>query len=353
MRPGSAGFPRLPLAVALLLSQAAFAAAATAQSGTLLAISKKDHAVSIVDGTTYAIRGKVPTGDDPHEITASPDGRKAWVSNYGFGSLHSLRQIDIASASVDKVIDTGALTGPHGLAFQGGKVWFTAEAAKAFGRYDPATGRIDLILGTGQNRTHMIWVSPDGDHIVTSNVNSATVSLIDLVHMRVPAPAAPGAAGSGPTMVDRSDWTETVIPVGKGDEGFDISPDGKELWTADAQDGTVSVIDLAARKNVATLPLHVEGANRLKFTPDGRFAIISLLRGSTILIVDTKSRQAVKSIEMGGGSAGIVLDPAGNRAFIACGGGNYVGVLDLKTFTIVKKIDVGGDPDGMVWIPAP
>jgi YVTN family beta-propeller protein len=306
--------------------------------------------VSIVDGSSFAIHGKVPTGDDPHEITASPDGRKAWVSNYGFGSLHSLRQIDIFSASVDKVIDTGALTGPHGLFFQGGKVWFTAEAAKAFGRYDPASGKIDFILGTGQDRTHMIYVWPDGEHIATTNVNAATVSLIDLKHMRVPAPAAPGAAGAGPTMVDRSDWEQTVVPVGKGDEGFDVSPDGKQLWTADAQDGTVSVLDLATKKNIATLPLDVAGANRLKFTPDGRFAIISLLRGTTLVVVDTKTHQRVKTIEMGGGSAGIVIDAAGNRAFIACGGGNYVGVLDLKTMTLVKKIDVGGDPDGMVWI---
>ncbi|SEF49957.1 40-residue YVTN family beta-propeller repeat-containing protein [Bryocella elongata] len=347
---------RLGFVVSAALSVASLlpicpSAAGQASSGTLLAISKKDHMVSIVDGTTFAIRGKVATGEDPHEVTASPDGRKAWISNYGFGQYHSLRQIDIPTAKVDKVIDLGALTGPHGLDFQGGEVWFTAEAAKAFGRYDPATGKIDFILGTGQDRTHMIYVWPNGEHIATTNVNAATVSLIDLKHVRVPAPAAPGAPGSGPTMVDRSDWEQTVIPVGKGDEGFDVSPDGRQLWTADAQDGTVSVIDLATKKNIATLPLDVAGANRLKFTPDGRFAIISLLRGSTIVIVDTKTHLRVKTIEMGGGSAGVVIDAAGNRAFIACGGGNYVGVLDLKTFTIVKKIDVGGDPDGMVWIP--
>ena len=49
------------------------------------------------------------------------------------------------------------------------------------------------------------------------------------------------------------DWNQTVIPVGKGDEGFDVSPDGRELWTADAEDGTLSVIDLATRKVAATL----------------------------------------------------------------------------------------------------
>jgi YVTN family beta-propeller protein len=65
------------------------------------------------------------------------------------------------------------------------------------------------------------------------------------------------------------DWNETVISVGKGDEVFDVSPDGRELWTANAQDGTLSVIDLATRTVTATLDAKTFGANRLKFTPDG------------------------------------------------------------------------------------
>ena len=38
----------------------------------------------------------------------------------------------------------------------GGKVWFTAEGAKAVATYDPASAKIDWIMGTGQNRTHML-----------------------------------------------------------------------------------------------------------------------------------------------------------------------------------------------------
>jgi len=58
-----------------------------------------------------------------------------------------------------------------------------------------------------------------------------------------------------------------MIPVGKVDEGFDVSPDGKEVWTANAGDGTVSIIDIALKQVVATLAVKVQGANRLKFTP--------------------------------------------------------------------------------------
>ena len=73
-----------------------------------------------------------------------------------------------------------------------------------------------------------------------------------------------------------------MIPVGKGDEGFDVSPDGHELWTANAQDGTLSVIDLTTRKVTATLEARTFGANRLKFSPDGKLVLISMLGGATL-----------------------------------------------------------------------
>ena len=91
------------------------------------------------------------------------------------------------------VIDLGALRGPHGLAFAGGKVWFTAEAAKAIGSYDPATKQIDWILGTGQDRTHMIYVFPSLNPIITSNVNSATISVIEKTSSSSGPPPPPGA----------------------------------------------------------------------------------------------------------------------------------------------------------------
>jgi streptogramin lyase len=50
-------------------------------------------------------------------------------------------------------IDLGPLRAPHGLAFAGGKLWFTAEGAKVIGSYDPASSKFDWVLGTGQNRT--------------------------------------------------------------------------------------------------------------------------------------------------------------------------------------------------------
>src|SRR5207247_1526011 len=98
--------------------------------------------------------------------------------------------------------------------------------------------------------------------IYTTNVNGPTVSVIEKV-VRPPqrpddkkGPPPPGG-GRGPT----ENWTQAVIPVGRGAEGFDVSPNGKELWTANAQDGTVTIIDLATKKVTETLDAKVAGAN--------------------------------------------------------------------------------------------
>jgi YVTN family beta-propeller protein len=138
-----------------------------------------------------------------------------------------------------------------------------------------------------------------------------------------------------------------VIPVGRGSEGFDVSPDGKEAWIANAQDGTVSIIDIARKQVTATLQANVRGANRLKFTPDGTRALISA--GSDLVVLDAATHKEVKRINIGHGLEGLLIQPDGARAFVASTPDNFVAVIDLKTLTVTGKIDAGPNPDGMAW----
>jgi len=321
----------------------------------LLALSKQDHTLAIVDPASLQVLARIPVGEDPHEVVASADGKTAYVSNYGFGAFHTLTMIDLVGQKPGGVIDLGALRGPHGLDFEAGKVWFTAEAAKAICSYDPAAGKIDWIMGTGQNRTHMVYVFPDAKRILTTNVSSGTVTILDHVEGRAGGPPpgmpppgmGPGGPPPGPMPTPPGgDWLETVIGVGRGAEGFDVSPDGKEAWVANAQDGTVSIIDLAAKKVTETLAANVPGANRLKFTPDGKLALVT--PGSALVILDAATHKEVKRLASVHGTGGIQMQPDGARAYVACGRDGFVAVIDLKTLELVGKIAVGG-PDGLAW----
>jgi YVTN family beta-propeller protein len=354
--------------IELLIAGTAFGAffcgalAAAAQSTpqrSLLALSKRNHTLAIVDPATLQVIARAPVGPDPHEVIASSDGRTAYVSIYGGGRYHALSVIDLVAQKALPDIDTGALNGPHGLTFVGGKLWFTAEGAKAIARYDPASAKVDWIMGTGQNRTHMIYVTADEKQIYTTNISSGTVSILEKVTLPPPGPPPgmqppPGAMPPPPgAQQPRTDWNETVIAVGKGDEGFDVSPDGRELWTANAQDGTLSVIDIATMKVTATLDAKVLSANRLRFTPDGKLVLISMLGNGDLVIYDAASRKEFKRVKIGHGAAGILMDPEGGRAFIGCSPDNYVAVVDLETLEVTGHIDVGGEPDGLAWAVRP
>jgi YVTN family beta-propeller protein len=314
-------------------------------AGSLLILSKQAHTLNIVDPATLQVVATAPVGDDPHEVIASADGRTAYVSNYGGGSLRTLAVIDLVARKPRDPIDLGALRGPHGLTFVGGKVWFTVEGSKAIGSYDPASRKIDWVMGTGQNRTHMIYVSEDQQRIVTTNVASGTVSLIEKVTLHLPAGATSGPA--------RTDWDETVIPAGSGSEGFDLSPDGKEIWVANAGDGTISIIDPNARRVIQTFDANIRSANRLKFTLDGRHVLVSTLRGNDLVILDAAARKVIKRLPIGTGAAGIEVEPGGRRAFVACTPDNYVAVIDLATLEVAGKISNIGQPDGMAWASQP
>src|SRR5262249_44116742 len=203
--------------------------AAGGPSPALLVLDKTDNTLVIVDTASLKPVGRVPAGEDPHEVIVSEDGKTAYVSNYGAGRpspLHTISVIDLAAQKALPPIDLAPLGAPHGLALSGGKVYFTAEASKVVGSYDPSTKKVDWVLGTGQDRTHMVALSSDRNRLFTTNVSSGTVSILER------GPIANFPTGRGPAPVD---WHATVVPVGRGAEGFDVSPDGKELWVANAQ----------------------------------------------------------------------------------------------------------------------
>jgi YVTN family beta-propeller protein len=363
--------------VAIALGQAGPSAAHDPTPKTsLLVLSKQDHTLAIVDPASLRVVTRVPVGEDPHEVVASADGHTAYVSNYGFGRFNTISVVDLVGQEAEPRVDLGPLRGPHGLMFADGKVWFTAEAAKAIGRVDPGSRNVDWVMGTGQNRTHMIYVFPGAKKILTTNVNSATVTILehsDQDHTDQPAggppppPGAPsgsgapqwqgagvpppgmqGRVGGGPPLPPGGDWNETVIPVGRGSEGFDVTPDGKQAWVANAWDGTISVIDIAQKKATATIQANARGANRLKFTPDGKEALVSA--GAELVVFDVPTQKEVKRMQIGrGGGGGILIQPDGQRAYVAFAQDGFVAAIDLNTLEVVGKIDAGPNPDGLAW----
>jgi YVTN family beta-propeller protein len=319
-----------PLTSMFLISRAT-PANQEAHSPALLVLNKSDSALAIIDPGTLKILGTVPTGTAPHEVAASADGRLAFVCNYGTGPApgNTISIVDIRARKELMRLDLGPLTRPHGITEAGGKVYFTVEGSRAVARIDPSTLKVDWVMGTGQDGTHMVVVSPDQSKLYTANIAAGTVTMIRLKPIQ-------GAESI------------TQIQVGKGSEAIDISPDGREVWTAHRSDSAMSVIDTAADKVKATFQT-AKSPFRVKFTPDGRRALVSDPVAGEVVVYDGSSHQEIKRIKIGGAPVGILIQPDGARAYIAETGANKVAVLDLASLEVSATIDPGREPDGMAW----
>jgi len=153
-------------------------AASSAFAQKLLVLNKEGN-LAIVDAASRQVLAKVPTGESPHEVAASTDGKLAFVSNYGSSTPGSSISVIDLEARKERRVDLGPLRRPHGLDFAGGKLYFTAESNKLIGRYDPASNQVDWLLGTGQNSTHMVLVTKDLSQIFTSNIGSDSITMIE------------------------------------------------------------------------------------------------------------------------------------------------------------------------------
>ena len=318
--------------VSAAVALACSAAAAQTPSGALIVLNKEEAALVIVDPATKKVVGRVPTGEGPHEVAVSSDGKLAFVANYGAQTPgQTISIIDLAARKELRRLDLGSLRRPHGIFFAGdGKVYFTAEVNRLIARYDPTAGQIDWLMGTGQSGTHMVLVNKDQTRIATANIGSDSITIME--------------RGNNPLA-----WNQTVVPVGKGPEAIDLSPDEREIWTAHSRDGGVSIIDVATKKVAQTLNLQTKRSNRLKFTPDGKLVLVSDLDAGELIVLDAPGRKEIKRLKLGKNPEGICVAPDGAHAYVAVNGDNFISIVDLKTLSEVGRIEPGAGPDGMAW----
>ncbi len=306
----------------------------------LVVLNKSDHEAVLVDPTTFATLARIPTGQGPHEVAVAPDGRTAFVANYGMFAVfrkgqrqdhpgNTLSVIDLERRVVRETFDLGAYTRPHGLWVSGdGRwLWTTCEGARAVLELDAASGQVHKVWSTGQEISHMLAPTPDETKLYVTNIRSGSVTVIDR----------------------RSDRVQSQ-PTGEGAEGIDITPSGEEVWVTHRGAHDVSVISTADDSIVTRFESGGQMPIRVKFTPDGREAWISNARSNTVTVFEAASRRRLATIEVGAVPVGIQMTPAGRRAFIANSNDDRVTVLSISERRVIGGFAPGHEPDGMAWV---
>lgn len=311
----------------------------------VLILSKASQSVLVLDYASLDSITSIAVGTDPHEIITNPDGHLAYVSRPEMNAQgHHIAVLDLKNLRLSQTIDTRPFFIPHGLAYHQAQLWYTAQGSKAVAVYDIKHQKVEQVFGTGQDFTHLIYVRPDGKAFYTTNVESGTISIFelrDLPPYMPPTGVLPAGAKS------TKQWRQTLVCVDPGCEGFDVSKDGKELWTA-SPNGNIVIVDLEGKQVKARINTHVMGLHRLKITPDGKTVCVVSVKTGDLLYYNRQTHQLEQKAHIGQG-AGIYMDKNSNRMFISCTPNNYVSVIDLTTRKEIRKIPTGR-PDGITSV---
>lgn len=305
------------------------ALASSLHADTLFVANRGGSTITLIDPATMTLLTTIGVGNDPHEIAVSPDGRRAYVSNYGHSFGTTLSVIDVAARTKIRDVPVAPLTGPHGIVFRNGKVWFTAERSSAVGRYDPAADRVDWIGRVNPASAHMLAVNAWGTTVYTANITAGTASIIDVEGAETQA-------------------RKSILTVTAG-EGLALSPDETELWVGSVGTGGIAVISLQSETVVHRVPGVF--AYRLTFTHDGRFVLVP--RGTNVVVYDRATREELRSIPVGGTAFSVIVAPGNRTAYVAMNNPSRVVKLDLASGTILGATSVAPVPDGLALAVEP
>jgi YVTN family beta-propeller protein len=318
---------------------------ASAAAQTLIVGNKAEATVSLIDLTTGEVRATLPTGQGPHEVEVSADGRWAVVADYGVRGADgdTLTVIDVPAARVSRTIDLGEHSRPHGMRWlDERRVLVTTEGSRSVVVVDVVDGRITTVIPTDQDVSHMVAVTPDGSRAFVANIGSGTVTVVDL---------------------ENSSKVGDVV-TGEGAEGVAVTPDGTQVWVTNRAADTVTVLATDSLEEIAFLdcpsfPIRAEA------TPDGRHVIITGARSGDLSVFTTDPPRRVRMISFDSDAAdaegrlfgdrfgdspvpiGIEIAPDGATAWVALANADRIAVVDLGSWQVTGTLAAGKEPDGM------
>lgn len=317
--------------VALALLQQPLAAQVAGLNGTLVVTNKTPSTATIVDVGTGRILATLPTGAGPHEVVLSRDGRTAVVSDYGSGNApgRTLTVIDVPNLKVTRTIDLGEYRRPHGLVYMPGDstVAVTSETNKCVLLVHVTNGAIEKAIATNKNGSHMVGVIANGTRAWTGNIGSNSVTELDLL------------AGVALRSID--------VPAQP--EAINVTTDGREVWVGSNATGKVSVVTTATGA-VETAGEGFSWPYRVLFSPDNTLVLIPDMRNEDLRMLDRASRTQVgRLVFKDGGPQGILFTPDGRYALMSLSKKTTVVIIDVSKRVVVGTLEVGTTPDGIAF----
>lgn len=323
----------LTLIFAGLLSPAL--SAPSSSTGLLLVANKGDRTLGLVDFDDERQIAAVPLYEvTGHEVAASPDGKRAFVPIYGDSGVglpgadgHKLVVIDLRLHRVTNILEFGHGVRPHCAVFgpKDGILYVTTELDNAITLIDPRTLRIVGTIPTGQAESHMLAISSDGVYAYTANVGPGTISVLDL---------------AGRTNI-------AVIPVAAHVQRVSVSPDDRWVFTSDTEKPRLAVIDTKTNKVGRWIEMPGTGYGTAP-TPDGKWMLVAIPTANAVAVVDMATMRVVRTIKVPPSPQEVLIRPDGQVAYVSCSDSHQIAAIQISDWS-VKLIEAGRGADGLAW----
>lgn len=312
--------------------------------GILYVVNKASSSITIFDLFEGKQIKELFVEIEPHEATTLTNPKRVIVTNYGTPDIEgkSITVINAKTNTIEKTIALGESFMPHGIIAlpQPNKVGVVTDIGNDLSVVNVATGVVEKQIATQQDFSHLLVHHPFKPLIYVTNINSGSVSVIDV----------------------EQDKVIKIIPCSKRAEGIDITPDGSELWVTNIKENFISVINTETYKTTARIDTGKEPL-RLKFSNDGKQCLVSNAGDGTVSVYNAKTKKQISSIRIPGKKniiekvlyrtprpVGILMHPNGLYAFVSNLTAGRVEVIDMRNFTLVSSIKVGNMPDGLTMI---
>ena len=165
-------------------------------------------------------------------------------------------------------------------------------------------------------------VTPDGRKVYVSSDGASTVSVIDTA----------------------SDKVVATIEVGANPHGLAISQDGRRLLVSAFGTNRSLVIDTATDRMVGEVAVP-QVHNGTLSADGGRAYVASQKQGeASIVFLDLKTMTRMGAVPLDKTPRALDLSPDGKRLYFTLAGINAVQVLDTATNQVVGQIPVGASP---------
>jgi len=313
--------------------------AAAAPPGILLVANQGDADLGLIDPLSAKQVARIAEGATTgHEVAVSLDGKTAYVPIYGDSSVgesgtdgRDIVVIDIASRKVVNRLDFGHGVRPHCVLLNpnDGLLYVTTELDRTVTVINPKTLRVVGVIPTGQEQSHMLAISHDGRFGYTANVGPGTVSVLDI----------------------RARKLLSVIPVSTKVQRISISADDRLVFTADQAKPRLAVIDTATNKLQTWIALAAP-AYGTTATRDGRWLLVCVPAASQVTVVDMRTLQVVRTIPVPKVPHEIVISSDNKTAYVSCIRTKTVAAIDLSAWSVKSLIEAGNSVDGMAWAEA-